>query len=302
MINPITAITGLIKAGGGAVTGVAKVFKGSKAERDQQGHDKFMSTQQAFSSEFNNRNNRTSWDSLWDGLNRMPRPVMVILVLVYFMMSYFSQVEFQKINISLETVPGNMWYILGSIIAFYFGSRHFQKKHERMSMSKGDFAETQRRLAELDNKPTLELPEPVKKELPLWYLLARAEMDKNTKEVSGEKANPEVLKYHTATSLNAQSDEIAWCSAFVNWCVKTAGFENTNKANAQSWLSWGEVLQDPIEGCVVVFKRGKEPWQGHVGFFVSMDGEQVMCLGGNQGNEVNISGYRKDRVLGYRIM
>lgn len=297
-LNPIDAFTALIKGTGGAVTNVAKVFKGSKLDRDQQAHDQFTSTQRSFSAEFNNRNNRTWWDSFWDGLNRMPRPVMVVLVLVYFMLSYFNQIEFQKINLSLDTVPENMWFILGSIIAFYFGSRHFQKKHESLAMTKDQFSETQRRIAELDGK--VKVITPVKESLPLWYKLARIEMDKNTKEIYGNKANHEILKYHTATKLQANSDEVAWCSAFVNWCVKTSGNVGTNMANAQSFLKWGTVVDEPKEGDIVVFKRGSEKWMGHVGFFVRMDGNQVMCLGGNQGNEVNITGYDKARVMGYR--
>lgn len=305
-LNPIDAITGLIKGTGGAVSGVVKVFKGSKAERDQQGHDKFISTQNAFSAEFNNRNNRNWWDSLWDGFNRMPRPVMVVMCLGYFVLAYYNQVEFQKLNISLDTIPDNMWFILGAIISFYFGSRHFHKKTEHLSMTNKQFQETQKRLAQVEKKwkePVKEsLLEPVKKTLPLWYLLAKTEMDKNTKEVSGSGNNPEVLKYHTSTSLQAKSDEVAWCSAFVNWCVKTAGFKPTGKANARSWLEWGSELKEPEEGCIVVLSRGKEPWMGHVAFYVRTEGNQILCLGGNQGDEVNISGYDKSRVLGYRTI
>lgn len=304
--NPIDAITALVKGTGGAITGVTKVFKGSKAERDQQGHDRFMSTQQSFSAEFRNVKNRNWFDSLVDGFNRLMRPGSLILVFSYFILSYTDPKEFQILNISLDTVPEKMWYILGGIFSFLWGFRHLQLSGERkLAMSRADFQETQRRISEL-RSDVEKVKEPVKKslppELPLWYLLARSEMDKDTKELPGSEDNPEILKYHKATTLQAKSDEVAWCSAFVNWCVKTAGFEPTNKANARSWLEWGKELKEPTEGCIVVFKRGNEPWMGHVGFYARTDGNQVMCLGGNQGNEVNISGYHKDRVLGYRTI
>ena len=304
MINPfsigVNAVKGLITGTSGAVVNVAKVFKGSKAERDQQDHDRFIAGQAAYSAEFRNVANRNWFDSLVDGANRLMRPASLVLVFWYCQLSYTDPVKFQKLNLALMTIPPQMWYIIGGIFSFLWSFRHMQKMGEnKLAMSKKDFTEVQRRIAELDTevKTVKALPAP---ELPLHYLLARAEMDKDTKEVAGAGSNENVLKYHTATSLRATDDETAWCSAFVNWCVKTAGLIGTNLANAQSFLKWGTAVEHPSEGDIVVFQRGKEKWMGHVGFFVRFEGSQVMCLGGNQGNEVNISGYAKNRVLGYR--
>ncbi|MCD4737613.1 MAG: TIGR02594 family protein [Bacteroidales bacterium] len=61
------------------------------------------------------------------------------------------------------------------------------------------------------------------------------------------------------------NDETAWCSAFVNWCMEASGIEGTNSAWARHWLFWGEPVNNPVRGCVVVFKRGTG---GHVGFFI----------------------------------
>ena len=116
----------------------------------------------------------------------------------------------------------------------------------------------------------------------------------------GDEHHPRILEYHRATSLKATDDETPWCSAFVNWCMMMAGVPRTNRANARSWLEWGKKIKEPRPGCVVIFKRGSEPWMGHVGFFVGFKGDQVMCLGGNQEDEVNISSYPKKAVLGYR--
>lgn len=83
--------------------------------------------------------------------------------------------------------------------------------------------------------------------------------------------------------------------------LKRAGIAGTGKLNARSYLQWGEKLDKPVPGCVVVFSRGNpKGWQGHVAFYVGEDAENIEVLGGNQKNAVNVSPYRKKKFLGYR--
>lgn len=135
---------------------------------------------------------------------------------------------------------------------------------------------------------------------PKWYLAARKELESGVEEISGKEHNPKIIEYHQTTSLKATDDETSWCSSFVNWCVEVSGFQGTKSAAARSWLNWGESLNEPREGCIIVFKRGNKPWQGHVGFYIGSQDNHILVLGGNQGNEVNISSYPKSRLLGYR--
>jgi uncharacterized protein (TIGR02594 family) len=137
----------------------------------------------------------------------------------------------------------------------------------------------------------------VEKLLPEWYKIAIQEMGQ--REVQGGE-NPRILEYHTATTLRAKDDETPWCSAFVNWCMKQAGIQGTNLANARSWLKWGVSLIKPKQGCVVILRRGTPP-SGHVCFFDSFapDGK-IVCLGGNQSDKVKFSVYKTADVLGYR--
>ncbi len=111
-----------------------------------------------------------------------------------------------------------------------------------------------------------------------------------------------VVAYLKATGVGRSSDETAWCSAFVNWCMLMASFPGTGKANARSWLEWGGASLDfPVYGCVVVLWRGSQGGAlGHVGFFVGMQGDNLLLLGGNQGNAVSVRPYSKERVLGLR--
>jgi uncharacterized protein (TIGR02594 family) len=136
-----------------------------------------------------------------------------------------------------------------------------------------------------------------------WYEIAKREMETSVAETPGPGDNPRIVEFHKSTHLSASladDDETPWCSSFVNWCVEQAGFQGTNSARAKSWLNWGSALDTPREGCIVVLNRTKDPSKGHVGFFVSEEGSKIQILGGNQNNEINISGYAKSRLAGYR--
>lgn len=124
------------------------------------------------------------------------------------------------------------------------------------------------------------------------------------KEVTGKKANPQILKYAKESGFEAYtSDETAWCSLFTNWIAFKVGLERTKDLSARSWLNIGIPIDQPEPGDVVVFWRGdRNSWQGHIAFFMgfSFDHSRVYCIGGNRGNQVSLTGYPVERVLGYR--
>lgn len=135
-------------------------------------------------------------------------------------------------------------------------------------------------------------------------LLKIAFAELGVEEIPGEVHNPVVLKYAEDTKIQGiTSDEIPWCSTFVNWVAWRAGLRYSGKPNARSWLNTGIKVTRPEPGDVVVFWReSPESWKGHVGFFlgISPDRKRVYCLGGNQGNRVSVSAYRINTVLSYQ--
>lgn len=139
---------------------------------------------------------------------------------------------------------------------------------------------------------------------PPWYLVAHQEQ--GTREVAGTGINPRIQAYYTATDIGRVNDDaVPWCSAFANWCMKQAGFKGTNKANARSWLYWGVPIIQPRLGCVVVFSRPPNEASGHVAFYCGEVARKngpndLLVLGGNQGNMVCATAYAKARVLSYR--
>ncbi len=134
--------------------------------------------------------------------------------------------------------------------------------------------------------------------VPSWLKVAAAEL--GVKEIAGSQHNPRIIEYHKSTDLGATTDETAWCSSFANFCMARAGQSHGRSAAARSWLQWGDALPRPRYGCVVVLKRGTSSWEGHVGFLVAEDVDSLALLGGNQGNRVKVSVYRRADLLGFR--
>ncbi|KAB8153417.1 TIGR02594 family protein [Kordia sp. TARA_039_SRF] len=125
------------------------------------------------------------------------------------------------------------------------------------------------------------------------------------KEISGEKDNPEVLKYFNDIGFDgtAMKDETAWCSAFMNWVALQANAERTNKLNARSWLTVGVETKSPKQGDIVIlWRESPSSWKGHVGVFIRKSKDKVYILGGNQNNQVNIKAYSAARVLAYKTL
>lgn len=133
-------------------------------------------------------------------------------------------------------------------------------------------------------------------------------------EIPGGEHNPRIIEYHAATTLKATSDEISWCSSFLNWVFLQVGIRGTGSAAAATWLFWGREILRPAFGAVVVLERvaARSAYEGlragqkeyppaHVGLVIRDEGEWIAVLGGNQGNRVKVSRFLKSRVLAYRF-
>jgi uncharacterized protein (TIGR02594 family) len=134
------------------------------------------------------------------------------------------------------------------------------------------------------------------------YDIAKQELARDVREVPGAGNNPRIVAYHASTKGGPEGDDTAWCSSFVNWCVRQAGLQGTNSKWARSWHDegWGnDVTNAPLPGDIVVFRRvGKGEDGGHVGFLVADEGASLTILGGNQGDRVSLSSYPRQGVKG----
>jgi uncharacterized protein (TIGR02594 family) len=133
---------------------------------------------------------------------------------------------------------------------------------------------------------------------PSWLNIALNELGVAERK-NGE--NPKIIEYHRTTYLQANRDEVPWCSSFVNWVLMKSGLERTKSAAARSWLNYGFQVKSLIPGAIVILSRNGSPEAGHVGFFIKdKDKHNFYILGGKQSDKVSIQLFPKNRILGAR--
>lgn len=121
-------------------------------------------------------------------------------------------------------------------------------------------------------------------------------------EIKGSKHNPKIIEWWKAIGAGwFTDDETPWCGAFVGGVLAESGLPVLPKgagASARAWENYGVKLSKPAVGCIVTFSRSGG---GHVGFVVGKDRfGNLMVLGGNQGDAVNIKPFAVNRVTSYR--
>jgi uncharacterized protein (TIGR02594 family) len=121
-------------------------------------------------------------------------------------------------------------------------------------------------------------------------------------EITGEENNPKILAMFAEIGHDwVQTEDTAWCSAFINYLCKRMDYERSGRLDARSWLRVGIELDKPELGCIVVLWRESiSSWKGHVGFYINEDDKYIYTLGGNQLGAVCVWRYPKERLLSYR--
>lgn len=132
---------------------------------------------------------------------------------------------------------------------------------------------------------------------PAWLSEARKLI--GLQEIKGEQHAPEIVQmWKDIKRGGIKDDETPWCAAFVGAMLERAGIRSSRFESARSYLEWGQQLVNPVPGCIVVFTR---QGGGHVGFAVGRDKVgNLLILGGNQSDAVNIKAFPVSRVTGYR--
>ena len=133
----------------------------------------------------------------------------------------------------------------------------------------------------------------------LVYRLAKKEFRLGVKEFKETgKDNPNIVKYHSVTSLKATDDETPWCASFLCWLLQEAGLPHPASASSQSFLDWGEEvpLKYAKKGDIVVFKWRKRRG-GHVGLLANLDKNGgIRVLGGNQSDSISTAYFSPEKV------
>jgi uncharacterized protein (TIGR02594 family) len=124
-------------------------------------------------------------------------------------------------------------------------------------------------------------------------------------EIAGDAHNDRILSYAKAAGFDNwyHSDEIPWCSVFLNYATQRAGLVRSQDGRAASWAEVGESIERPQPGDLALLVPSPGATHiTHVGIYLghSQDQRHIYLLGGNQSNQVNISPFPVDTLVGYR--
>ncbi|MCF8500537.1 MAG: holin family protein, partial [Rhodospirillum sp.] len=122
-------ITSLLGGGLGAIDDILGRFWKNKDLLEANVHGETDNVLNAYAAEFTaTRANRTWWDSLVDGLNRLPRPAMALGVVGLMAWAPVDPVGFSQAMRAYALVPEWLAGTLFGVAAFYFTARHFEKR------------------------------------------------------------------------------------------------------------------------------------------------------------------------------
>lgn len=129
--------------------------------------------------------------------------------------------------------------------------------------------------------------------------VAEAKKHIGLSEIKGPQHRAEILQFWKDIKRGGiKDDETPWCAAFVGAMLERVGVKSSRFESAKSYLQWGRTLSEPVAGCIVVFTR---EGGGHVGFLMGKDKEgNLLVLGGNQKDAVNVREFPVARATGYR--
>lgn len=131
------------------------------------------------------------------------------------------------------------------------------------------------------------------------------------RETPGALSTPVIVAMLQLDTTWPERDEVPWCSAFVNAVAWLLGLPRSKSLAARSWLHVGTAItldEAVAANDVVILKRNPqdagphvEAAPGHVGFFAGhLGSDDVLLLGGNQGDRVSVTAFSSARILGVR--
>ena len=122
LIGKILGGQGGVTAVGGAVRDVAEVFTASATKQMELSAAAQQAALGEMGAEFTSAGD--SWfDSAVNGLNRLPRPFLALGTVGLFVYAMIDPVSFSARMLGLNAVPEPLWWLLGAVVAFYFGAR-----------------------------------------------------------------------------------------------------------------------------------------------------------------------------------
>jgi hypothetical protein len=113
---------GAVTALGDAAAGLAEVFVPSATRKMELSAEAQMAALRQLGEEYGHPA-LGRFDRIVNGLNRLPRPLLAFGTLGLFTYAMVDPVAFARRMVGLNAVPEPLWWLLGAIVAFYFGAR-----------------------------------------------------------------------------------------------------------------------------------------------------------------------------------
>lgn len=142
-------------------------------------------------------------------------------------------------------------------------------------------------------------PTPAEIAKPLWLQEAVAMI--GTKETPGAADNPVLIEWakEIGGEIGAEykHDSIPWCALFIGHCLTKCGQKSDDSLYALDYGRYGTKLTGPAVGAIASMKRAGG---GHVVFVLGRDSSgNLVCVGGNQSDAVNIRAFPPTRIASY---
>jgi uncharacterized protein (TIGR02594 family) len=110
----------------------------------------------------------------------------------------------------------------------------------------------------------------------------------------------EALRHVGANAKSLGLPGSLWCADFMNMVLRKSGLKATGSRAAQSYLKYGQQIDEPRVGAIAIFTRGRRG--GHVGIVRGTDGNgNPIIVSGNYSNKVAEAVYPKARVIAYVV-
>lgn len=106
-----------------AIAETAEVFIANAENNAARAAEIDHATLAQYAAEFHTRNNRTLFDSIVDGLNRLVRPTVTLGLLLPIPATIIDPDGMRTVWLSLSLLPEMYWALLFAVIPFYFSGR-----------------------------------------------------------------------------------------------------------------------------------------------------------------------------------
>lgn len=114
---------------------IVGAIRPNATRRMELGHDAFAASQAAYATEAA-QVRLGLFDRFVDALNRLPRPLLALATPALFAYAMIDPPGFALRMQSLAQVPEPLWWLLGAVVAFYFGARetHYLREHRPLAL------------------------------------------------------------------------------------------------------------------------------------------------------------------------